>query len=247
MKKAIAIILLAFIAVELFIVFYKIPFGADRMNVARFYLENSPKKLDVANAVTAIVVNFRGFDTLGEVTVLFLASTALGSILFRRRELHTRLSHLRTSVEASVIVRIAGRFLVPLIILLGTYVFIHGHLTPGGGFQGGVIIATGFLFLLLAYRKFTIEHRTITFVESLAGITFAGIGLIGIFLGKTFLENFLPTGRLNALLSGGIIPLIYIAIGFKVASELTGILDTVLSISIDVKQKEIETQTQKDE
>jgi len=245
MKKIVSIIILAFIAIELFMVFYKIPFGEDKMNVAKFYLERSPKDLQVANSVTAIVVNFRGFDTLGEVTVLFLASTGLGSILFRRREIHTRLSHLRTSVESSMIVQVAGRFLFPLIVLLGAYVFIHGHLTPGGGFQGGVIIATGFLFLLLAYRKFTIHHGTVTWVESLAGITFVVIGLLGILLGKTFLENFLPAGKLNDLLSGGIIPLIYIAVGFKVAAELTGILDTILSISIDVKQEE--TQKQKDE
>ena len=56
-------------------------------------------------------------------------------------------------------------------------------------------------------------------------------------VGKTFLENFLPEGRLNDLLSGGIIPLIYIAIGFKVAAELTGILDTILSISIEVPEE----------
>ncbi len=241
MRKLVSIIVLAFIAYELFMVFYQIPFGVDKMNVAKFYLQKSPEDLKVANTVTAIVVNFRGFDTLGEVTVLFLASTGLGSILFRRREVHTRLSHLRTSVEASSIVQVAGRFLFPFIVLLGAYVFIHGHLTPGGGFQGGVIIATGFLFLLLAYRQFTISHNIVTWVESLAGITFAGIGLVGILVGKTFLENFLPTGKLNDLISGGIIPLIYIAVGFKVAAELTGILDTVLSISIDVPESENQT------
>jgi len=235
MKKLISIIFLLYVAYHLFVIFYAVPFGSNELasKVGKFYLNHSPKDLNVSNTVTAVVVNFRGFDTLGEVTVLFLASTALGSILFRRREIHTKLSHLRSSVETSEIIRVAGRILFPLIILLGVYVFVHGHLTPGGGFQGGVIIATGFLLLLLAYRDFTIEHRIITWIESLAGITFVGIGLIGILLEKTFLENFLGTGKLNELLSGGIIPLIYIAIGFKVAAELTGILDTILSISVE--------------
>ncbi len=246
MKKAVAFIILAFIAYELFVVFYQIPFGADRMNVAKIYLEKSPKDLGVANAVTGIVVNFRGFDTLGEVTVLFLASTGLGSILFRKREHMEGMNEKRSAVEPSMIIRVAGRILVPLIILLGAYVFIHGHLTPGGGFQGGVIIATGFLLLLLAYRQFSVSHNALTWVESLAGMTFAGLGLVGILVGKTFLENFLPAGRLNDLLSGGIIPLIYIAVGFKVAAELTGILDTVLSISVDTNS-ENETQTQNNE
>ena len=244
MKKLVSIILLLYIAYQLFVVYYAVPFGSDelRSKVGKFYLEHSPKDLHVSNAVTSIVVNFRGFDTLGEVTVLFIASTAVGSILFRRRDVHTALNNLRTSVEASEILRVAGRILFPMIVLLGTYVFIHGHLTPGGGFQGGVIIATGFLFLLLVYRQFTVEHNTITWVESLAGITFAGIGLVGIIVGKTFLENFLGTGVLNSLISGGIIPLIYIAVGFKVAAELTGILDTVLSISVTVDEPENQIQ-----
>ncbi len=236
MKKLVAFILVLFVGIELLLVFYQIPFGVDRMNLARFYLLHSPKSLGVANAVTAIVVNFRGFDTLGEVTVLFIATTGLGTILFRRRDVHTRLNPRRQAVEASLILHVAGRFLVPLIVLLGAYVFIHGHLTPGGGFQGGVIIATGILFLLLAYKDFSVGHNLLTWLESLAGMTFAGLGLAGVFLGKTFLENFLPTGVLNSLLSGGIIPIIYIAVGFKVGSELTGILDTVLSISVDTNE-----------
>ena len=188
MKKLISIIFLLYVAYHLFVIFYAVPFGSNELasKVGKFYLNHSPKDLNVSNTVTAVVVNFRGFDTLGEVTVLFLASTALGSILFRRREIHTKLSHLRSSVETSEIIRVAGRILFPLIILLGVYVFVHGHLTPGGGFQGGVIIATGFLLLLLAYRDFTIEHRIITWIESLAGITFVGIGLIGILLEKLF-------------------------------------------------------------
>ncbi len=238
MRKAVAIILLLFIGFKLFTTFNQIEFGQNRMNVSNFYLEKSPNDLKVANTVTAIVVNFRGFDTLGEVTVLFLAAAGLGSILFRRREVHTGLNPRRKTPEASSIVQVAGKFLFPLIVLMGAYVFIHGHLTPGGGFQGGVIIATGYLFLLLAYRQFAIKHSTVTWVESLAGITFAGIGLAGVLMGKDFLQNFLPTGKLNDLLSGGIIPIIYIAVGFKVAAELTGILDTILSIRIDVEENE---------
>ncbi len=234
LKGVIIFILLAYIFFILIGGFLSVQFGKNRMNVAKAYIEKTPKDLQVANVVTAVVVNYRGFDTLGEVTVLFLASTGLASILFRRREIHTELNPRRRSVQASRIVQVAGKALFPLMILLGGYVFIHGHLTPGGGFQGGVIIATGYLFLLIAYRKFAVKHNTITWIESLAGATFAGLGIMGLILGKDFLENFMLTGKLNDLLSGGIIPLIYIAVGFKVAAELTGILDTLLSISVDV-------------
>ncbi len=238
MKKVVTILLLVFIGYFIAVTFFQIPFGLDRLNVAHDYLMKSPNDLKVANVVTAIVVNFRGFDTLGEVTVLFLAATGLGSILFRKRSTHTGLNPRRQAPQASRIVQIGGKLLFPLIVLLGAYVFIHGHLTPGGGFQGGVIIATGYLLMLVAFRKFSIRHSSLTWLEALAGATFAGIGIVGLLVGKTFLQNFLPTGVLNDLLSGGIIGIIYVAVGFKVASELTGILDTMLSIKVDVKEDE---------
>lgn len=237
MKKVLAILLLGFVGYYIGAVFFQVPFGIARMVVARDYLMNSLKDLHVANAVTAIVVNFRGFDTLGEVTVLFIASTGLGSILYRKREHMHDLNIKRKAPVASRIVQVSGKLLFPLIVLLGAYVFVHGHLTPGGGFQGGVIIATGVLLMLLAYRHFSINHSSLTWIEALAGATFAGLGLTGLALGKDFLENFLPVGVLNNLLSGGIIGIIYVAIGFKVAAELTGILDTMLSIKVEFDEE----------
>ncbi len=237
MKRIIIILLLAVVGFFIADSLYDISFGENNLNVSKAYLENSPKELKVANTVTAVIVNFRGFDTLGEVTVLFLAATGLGSILFRRRKYHTKLNPQRSAPQASRIVQVGGKLLFPLIILMGAYIFIHGHLTPGGGFQGGVIIATGYLLLLVAFRKFAVKHSSLTWVEALAGATFAGIGIAGLTVGKDFLENFLPTGILNNLFSGGIIGIIYVAVGFKVASELIGVLDTMLSIKINVGHK----------
>ncbi len=196
----------------------------------------------MANTVTAIVVNFRGFDTLGEVTVLFLAATGLGSILYRRRNEHSGLNPKRKSPESSKILQAGGKILFPLVILMGVYVFVHGHLTPGGGFQGGAIIASGFLLMLITYRKFYIEHSVVSWIESIAGVVFVTIGAVGMIYGGTFLENFLPVGELNHLFSGGVIGLIYVAVGFKVASELTGILDTLLNIREFENENESETQ-----
>ncbi len=237
MKKLLVILTLGVIGFFMADAFFSISFGLEHLNVAKDYLLNSPNKLKVANVVTAIVVNFRGFDTLGEVTVLFLASTGLGSILFRRRKHHTGLNPQRKAPQASRIVQIGGKMLFPFIILLGAYVFIHGHLTPGGGFQGGVIIATGYLLLLVSFRKFAVNHSALTWVEAFAGVTFAGIGLTGLLIGKDFLQNFINEGTLNNLLSGGIIGIIYVAVGFKVAAELIGILDTMLSIKVDVDEE----------
>jgi len=228
MKKVIVLTILAIVGYFLIDIFSQIPFGENRYsgeNVRDFYLDKSKNDLQVSNSVTAIVVNFRGFDTLGEVTVLFLAATALASVLYRRKEEHGGV----VLFSASKIVRSGAHLLFAPILLLGAYVFIHGHLSPGGGFQGGTIIATGFLLMLLAYHDYKVSHGVLTWVESLAGLTFVSVGLWGLIIGKTFLENFLGTGIINDLFSGGIIPIIYIAVGFKVGAELTGVLYTMLS------------------
>ncbi len=230
MKKFVVILLLAVVGYYTADTFFGIGFGSPHFvkevqAVKDIYISQTVKNLKVSNAVTSIVVNFRGFDTLGEVTVLFLAVTVLGSILYKKRH---NVGERSVLFSASSVVTAGSKLLFPAILLLGAYVFIHGHLSPGGGFQGGVIIATGFLLMLLAYENFSVGHNILSVVESLAGITFAGVGLLGFMNGGTFLQNFLPTGTLNDLFSGGIIPIIYIAVGFKVAAELTGVIYTVL-------------------
>jgi multicomponent Na+:H+ antiporter subunit B len=227
MKKLIVILLLAVVAWDLGTIFYGINFGNERFTkgVKDQYLEKTVTELDVANTVTSIVVNFRGFDTLGEVTVLFLAATALGGILYKKRH---HVGERSVLFPSSRIVTSGSKLLFPAIVLLGVYVFIHGHLSPGGGFQGGTIIATGFLLMLLAYDNYSVSHNVLSIIESLAGIFFVLFGLLGFINGGTFLQNFLPTGTLNNLFSGGVIPIIYILVGFKVAAELTGVIYTVL-------------------
>ncbi len=226
MRKAVAILLLAIVGYYFIAIFLNVPFGDKPSGVGEYYLQNAPKDIKTgtgaANAVTAIVVSYRGFDTLGEVTVLFLAATGLGAILFDKK------GKKRRRQNASLIVKETSRVIYPLIILLGAYVFIHGHLTPGGGFQGGAIIATGVLLMFMAYRSFETNHSALTWIESLAGMTFVTIGLSGLIWGASFLQNILPFGHLNDLVSAGIIPLIYIAIGFKVGAELTALLDNML-------------------
>jgi multicomponent Na+:H+ antiporter subunit B len=230
MKKVLVILLLATLGYYIAGTYFDIGFGQPHFikgtaPVKDIYLQKTQDPLKVSNAVTSIVVNFRGFDTLGEVTVLFLAVTVLGSVLYKKRH---EVGERSVLFSSSSIVTAGSKLLFPAIILLGAYVFIHGHLSPGGGFQGGVIIATGFLLMLLAYENYSVSHTALSIVESLAGITFAGVGLLGFMHGGTFLQNFLPSGVMNNLFSGGVIPIIYIAVGFKVGAELTGVIYTVL-------------------
>ena len=158
--------------------------------------------------------------------VLFIAAIGLGAVLRTGREKKTR-----DVQPASLILFTGCRFLFPFILILGIYIFIHGHLTPGGGFQGGAIIASGFLLIYLGCKERRISRVASHIAESLGGLVFLGIGLLGLVFGSYFLFNFLPMGTANTLFSAGVIPIIYIAIGFKVGSELAGILDNLIEES----------------
>lgn len=192
---------------------------------ANYYAANTARDIGSANIVTAIVVTYRGLDTLGEVTVLFLAATVVGLVL-ALGDKQARKPH--ALVPVGELLSTGARFLTPLIMLLGVYVFVNGHLTPGGGFQGGAIIASGTLLLLLADPVKHFSHRLIAALESVAGVAYVGVGVLGLVLAGGFLDNrFLPTGTMGALFSAGAIPVIYSLIGLKVGAELSSLLSNL--------------------
>jgi len=224
MRKIISFILIAIIAIGVFFSLQEIPFGETKSKVREYYLDNGIKQTGATNIVTSVVVSYRGFDTLGEVTVLFIASIGLSAILYRRKE-----EKRKKRRKSSLILYTGCRFLFPLILLFGSYIFIHGHLTPGGGFQGGAIVASGFLLIMLGCWGWEgINRNRFKVTESLSGLVFVIVGLLGLFYGGYFLLNYLPKGIPNQLFSAGIIPIIYIAIGFKVGSEIAGIINDMV-------------------
>jgi len=223
-KKIIVIVLLSIIALGIFASLQQIPFGKSKSKVGKYYLQNSKEETGASNVVTSVVVGYRGFDTLGEITVLFLATIGLGAVLatFKKKE-------NGQPEKASLILTTGCRFLFPLILLFGSYIFIFGHLSPGGGFQGGAVIASAFLLIYLGCRGKRVNKVGSSVLESLGGLVFIVLGLVGLTLGgHYYLSNFLPKGEYNTLFSAGIIPLIYIAIGLKVGSELSGIIDLMM-------------------
>ncbi len=219
-KRLIALALLAaFGAVFLTLLLGYTP-DAELNQTARYYAERTAADLGAPNIVTAIVVTYRGLDTLGEVTVLFLAATIVGLVLAQGAQ-----ANRRPRAPVGELLATGARFLVPLILLLGVYVFVNGHLTPGGGFQGGAIIASGVLLMLLADPLRHFSHQLISAIESVAGVAYVGIGLAGLFLAGGFLDNrILPLGQLGDLASAGAIPLIYSLIGLKVGAEFASML-----------------------
>ena len=113
-----------------------------------------------------------------------------------------------------------------MIILFGIYVFMNGHLSPGGGFQGGAIIASGTMFLLLALPESHISRLMIAITESLSGFSYVIVGVLGVIYAGGFLDNrFMDLGTYGDLFSAGAIPLIYTFVGLKVGFELSAVLD----------------------
>ncbi|MCP4995147.1 MAG: sodium:proton antiporter [Gammaproteobacteria bacterium] len=190
---------------------------------ARYYADNTAQDTGAANIVTAIIVTYRGLDTLGEVTVLFLAAAIIGLVLAQSRK-SGGVKQGELSISGELLVT-GSRLLAPLILLLGVYVFVNGHLTPGGGFQGGAILASAILLLLLTDPLRRFSHRLISAVESTSGLIFVTIGILGTFFAGGFLDNrILPLGTLGDLFSAGAIPIIYSLIGLKVGAEFSSML-----------------------
>jgi multisubunit Na+/H+ antiporter MnhB subunit len=127
----------------------------------------------------------------------------------------------------SLIVKSITNIMVGFIFIYGLYIILHGHLTPGGGFAGGVIVAGAFILKFLAFGSESAAEKKsnvkASIFESIGGLLFIGIAILGLSLAGTFFLNFLPKGIPLHLLSAGIIPFCNIAIGIKVGAGLFSI------------------------
>ena len=128
-------------------------------------------------------------------------------------------------MERSQIVTMVSRKLVPFILLFGLYLISYGHLSPGGGFQGGVVLASGIILLFLSHG-FTLVQRSfperrLNLTELVMVFFFLLLGLAGLLLGKYFLGNILPLGEAGDIPSAGFILLLNMIIGLKVGAGIT--------------------------
>ena len=125
----------------------------------------------------------------------------------------------------TLIVKKTTQLIAGMIFMYGIYVVIHGHLTPGGGFAGGVIMAGSLIVIILAYGgdflKLVKEKTGTTVVESIATILVIMIAGAGFLFGtKVFFNNFLPKGIVGHLVSAGVLPLYNIFVGTEVAASI---------------------------
>lgn len=140
----------------------------------------------------------------------------------------------------TVIVKTITKFVVPLIILFGVYMILHGHLTPGGGFPGGIIIASAFILLVLAFGKEVsfrkLKLSTASVLESTGALIFLSLAVIGMIIGGWFFVNFLPKGYPVKIISAGFIPLANIGIGLKVGGGIFAVFLTLVMFRVLTKK-----------
>lgn len=125
----------------------------------------------------------------------------------------------------TLIVKKTTQLIAGMVFMYGIYVIVHGHLTPGGGFAGGVIISGSMILVTLAYggdfMKLIREEAGTTIVESLATLMVIFIATSGLFFGtKIFFNNYLPKGIAGDLVSAGVLPLYNIFVGTEVAASI---------------------------
>jgi multicomponent Na+:H+ antiporter subunit B len=172
----------------------------------------------MANAVTAVVFDYRGFDTMGEELILFSAASAVAMVLRETKEHDT--VDVVDAVRSDAVNGL-GVLAAAATLLLALYVVSHGFVSPGGGFQGGVVIAAAFLFVFLtseyhAYARL-VPTKFAEPLESFGAGAYVALGLIAFGFGLAFLENFMPLGVTGRLRSGGSAALVNWASALAVA------------------------------
>jgi multicomponent Na+:H+ antiporter subunit B len=186
--------------------------------------------------VSAINFDYRAFDTLGEEFILFTAVVGVASLLRNLRGERERRPHDdargRRVRDPSVAVTVVGLGFVGPAVLIGL-------LTPGGGFQGGVILATALLLVYLSDTYVALRRvgpmALIEFAEALGAGSLALLGLAGLLWGGAYMENVLPLGTAGELLSAGTIPLSSVAVGLAVTGGFVFMLSEFLEQTLVVR------------
>ena len=193
-----------------------------------------------ANVVSAVNFDQRAIDTFGEESILIASVVGAAALLRRSREETERLvPDLGRNLEST---RLIGYVMLPVTLVLGIDVVAHGGTTPGGGFQGGVILATGLHLLYVAGSYPALERlRPITSFEiadSVGAAGFAVVGLIGLAATGAFLGDFLPQGHLGLILSTGTVQVLSGVVGVEVVGGMVVLLSSFFEQELTVRKND---------
>ena len=210
--------------------------GAETLidsDLTRFYVEHTKVETGAMNIVTGIILDYRGFDTLGESHVLFIALCGVLLLLSIYGEKDEKLRLLADARDRNfepkndLILQCAARILTPIVFVFGVYIILNGHLSPGGGFSGGAVLGAGLILYQNAFgykkiqRFFT--YKTFRAVSVCALLFYSLAKGYHFFTGANHLESGIGTGTPGDILSGGLLLPLNIAVGCVVACTMYGL------------------------
>ena len=197
-------------------------FGLPHSDYARYITAHAAGHRHVSNIVSSVVFDYRGWDTAGEELMMFAA--VMGTALLLRDDRDDRDEEQRRPTDATTsdAVRTVRAGAVALTLLVGLWTVAFGYLTPGGGFQGGVVAASAALLTWVggSYRRLRAVTPTtmVDATEGLAAVGFLAVGLLGLVAAGSYLQNVLPLGTPGTLTSTGTIAVLNAATGLEIAA-----------------------------
>ena len=176
------------------------------------------------NFVTGMILDYRAFDTLGESFVLFTAVVCVMILLQGFKDKETIREKFK--IVEDPILQTTCSILVPIILLYGAYVVLNGSISPGGGFSGGAIMGAGLILYAITFgfnnsERF-FKQKTFKVITSLSLLTYCACKTYSFFTGANHLHSVIPLGTPGAILSGGIIFILNVCVGFVVACTMFG-------------------------
>lgn len=199
------------------------PDAPPHSHVAVRYIEESPKEIGIPNMVTSVLADYRSFDTLGEVAVIFTAAMGVMGLLFTGRAAPPGTATERTNMYDHRVLRVVSKMLIPLILLFALYVQFHGEYGPGGGFQAGVIFAAGIILYAMLFgfgnAQRVVRPALLQILAACGVLIYGSVGVVCLLSGGNFLDysQLLPdplAGRHLGIL------VIELGVGITVASSM---------------------------
>lgn len=211
------------------------PVGSGKSGYGDVINQITVPERKTTDAVSLVNFDARGFDTIGEEFILFASVASVAAILRKQKDEEDDDEEpkwqARQAPESDA-VRVLGVIMAPLMVAFGLYMISHGSISPGGGFQGGVILASAPLVVYLcagAKGFLRIAPPALTKAgESIGAAGYALIGCVGLIAGKAFLENVLPLGHPAGAWSSGTILFLNLTVGLAVAAGFTELLATFI-------------------
>lgn len=202
-------------------------------HVAVRYIEESPEEIGIPNMVTSVLADYRAYDTLGEVVVIFTA--AMGVLGLLSSAGGNQSGPKQATMREHRVLRVVSKMLIPLILLFALYVQFHGEYGPGGGFQAGVIFAAGIILYAMLFglsnTQRIIRPALLQVLAASGVLIYGSVGVVSLLSGGNFLDysQLLPdplAGRHLGIL------VIELGVGITVAAAMTLIFYAFASVAV---------------